>query len=155
MTRVGQEFDRNLDTNSVNGPTNRTATIRALLKGKSLTSFETVRDDVHVNPDPDEEEPLQMTIETIKKALAQVAHSMFPHCAIKTQCLWMNQGMKKPADLSARKTAVAISKINSSLFPRETQESKFSEPELIGLFEWSLSQTWRNKFDLDGYIPTQ
>ena len=49
--------------NAVNGPTNRTATMRALLKGESLTAFETALEDVHVNLDPEEEEPLQLTIE--------------------------------------------------------------------------------------------
>ena len=143
--------------NSINGPTDRTATIRALLKGESLTAFETALEDVRVNPDPEEDEPLQLTIENIEKALAQVAHSVFPHRALETQRLWMNRGMRKPSDLSARKTAAAISKINSCLplFPGGNQESKFSEPELVGLLEWSLPQMWRNKFDLDGYIPTQ
>ena len=88
-----------------------------------------------------------MTIEIIGKALAQVAPSVFPHRALETQRLWMNRGMRKPADLSARKTAMAISKINSCLplFPEGNQESKFSEPELIRLFEWSLPQAWRSK----------
>ena len=143
--------------NSVNGPTDRTATIRALLKGESLTAFETALEDVRVNPDPEEEEPLLLTIDLIEKALAQVAQSVFPHRALETQRLWMNRGMRKPSDLSARKTAAAISKINSCLplFPGGNQDSKFSEPELIGLFEWSLPQAWRSKFDLDGYVPTQ
>ena len=70
--------------NSVNGPTDRTATIRALLKGESLTAFETALEDVRVNPDPEEEEPLQLTIDLIEKALAQVAQSVFPHRALET-----------------------------------------------------------------------
>jgi hypothetical protein len=143
--------------NTINGPTDRTATIRALFKGESLTAFETALEDVRVNPDEEEDEPLPMTIEIIEKALALVAHSVFPHRALETQRLWMNRGMRKPAELSARKTASAISKINSCLplFPGGNQDSKFSEPELVGLLEWSLPQAWRNKFDLDGYIPTQ
>jgi hypothetical protein len=39
--------------NSVNGPSDRTSTIRALLKGESLTAFETALEDVRVDPDPD------------------------------------------------------------------------------------------------------
>jgi hypothetical protein len=68
----------------------------------------------------------------------------------------MNRGMKKPIELSTRKTAAAISRINNCLplFPLGTQDSKFSEQELVGLLEWSLPQAWRKKFDLDGYIPT-
>jgi hypothetical protein len=143
--------------NSVNGPTDRTATIRAILKGESLTAFETALEDSRVNPDAEDEQPLPLTTEVIEKALSLVAHSVFPHRALETQRLWMNRGMRKPAELSARKTAAAISKINSCLplFPGGTQESKFSDPELVGLLEWSLPQAWRSKFDLDGYIPTQ
>jgi hypothetical protein len=143
--------------NTINGPTDRTATIRALFKGESLTAFETALEDVRVNPEEDEDQPLPLTVEIIDKALALVAHSVFPHRALETQRLWMNRGMRKPAELSARKTASAISKINSCLplFPGGTSESKFSEPQLVGLLEWALPQAWRNKFDLDGYIPTQ
>ena len=52
--------------------------IRALLKGASLTGFETALEDVHVNPDPEEEEPLQLIVEIIEKALAQVMHHITP-----------------------------------------------------------------------------
>jgi hypothetical protein len=64
--------------------------------------------------------------------------------------------MRKPYGLSTRKTAAAITKINSSLplFPLGNQESKFSDQELVGLLEWSLPAHWRKKFNLDGYIPT-
>ena len=64
--------------------------------------------------------------------------------------------MKKPFGLSTRKMAAAITRINNALplFPGATEASKFSPEEVIGLLEWSLPQTWRNKFDLDGYIPS-
>ena len=126
MDQVGEALSEIWTQNSVNGPTDRTATIRALLKEKSLTAFETTLEDVWVNLDPDEKEPLQLTIEIIEKALAHVAHLVFPHRALETQRLWMNRGMRKPADLSASKTAAAISKINSCLplFPGGNQKSK-------------------------------
>jgi hypothetical protein len=64
--------------------------------------------------------------------------------------------MRKPYDLSTRKTAAAITKINNSLplFPLGNQDSKFTDQELVGLLKWSLPAYWRKKFDLDGYIPT-
>ena len=31
--------------------------------------------------------------------------------------------------------------------------SKILDAEIVGLLEWSLPQSWRNKFDLKGYIP--
>jgi hypothetical protein len=68
----------------------------------------------------------------------------------------MNQGVRKPYNLSTHKMAAVITKINNSLllFPLRNQESKFSDQELVGLLEWSLPSHWRKKFDLDGYIPT-
>ena len=142
--------------NSINGPSDRTATLRALLKGESLTAFDTALEDVRINPDVDEA-PLPLSNELIDEALGQVATTVFPHRALETQKLWMNRGMKKPNDLSARKTAAAITRINNCLpmFPLGTPDAKFTESELVGLLEWSLPQAWRNKFDLDGYIPTQ
>jgi hypothetical protein len=51
----------------------------------------------------------------------------------------------------------AIVKINISLphFPSITENSKFSDKELISLIELSLPQKWKAKFDLDGYIPIE
>jgi hypothetical protein len=140
--------------NSVNGPTDRTATIRSLLKGESLTAFDTALEDVRV--DPNQPALLPLSNEQIELALGQVAVTVFPHRALEIQRLWMHRGMKKPYDMSTRKTAAAITKINNALplFPNGNQDSKFSEQELVGLLEWSLPQAWRKKFDLDGYIPT-
>jgi hypothetical protein len=142
--------------NSVNGPSDRTATVRTLLKGESLTAFDAALEDARVDPDPNNLAPLALTTEQIGIAMDSVANTVFPHRALEIQRLWMNRGMKKPMELSTRKTAAAISRINNCLplFPLGTQDSKFSDQELVGLLEWSLPQAWRKKFDLDGYIPT-
>jgi hypothetical protein len=84
--------------NSVNSPSDRTSTIRALLKGKSLTAFETALEDVRVDPDPNVNTLQALTIEHI--GMDQVLNAVFPHCALEIQKLWMVQGMKKPYDLS-------------------------------------------------------
>jgi hypothetical protein len=97
--------------NSVNGPSDRAYTIRALLKGESLTAFETALEDVCVDPDPDANALQALTIEHIGRAMDQVSNAVFPHRALKIQKLWMVRGMKKPYDLSTRKTAAAITKI--------------------------------------------
>ena len=47
-----KDLNENWTQNSVNGPTDRTATIRALLKGESLTAFKIALEDVRVHPDP-------------------------------------------------------------------------------------------------------
>ena len=57
-------------------------TIQALLMGESLTAFETALEDAHVNPDPEDDEPLSLSIEIIELALLLVSHSVFPHHAL-------------------------------------------------------------------------
>jgi hypothetical protein len=142
--------------NTVNGPTDRTSTIRALLKGESLMAFNTALEDVRVDPNPNVQALVPLTADHIRHAMDSVATAVFPHRALEIQKLWMNQGMRKPYNSSTCKTAAAITKSNNSLplFPLGNQDSKFSDIELAGLLEWSLPAQWRKKFDLDGYIPT-
>jgi hypothetical protein len=81
---------------------------------------------------------------------------VFPYRALEIQRLWMNRGMRKPYELTTRKTTAAITRINNAfpLFPGGTEASKFSNTEVIGLLESSRPPSKRSKFDLDGYIPT-
>jgi hypothetical protein len=138
--------------NTVNGPSDRTSTIRALLKGESLTAFDTALEDVRVDPNPNVQALVPLTVDHIGQEMNNLATVVYPHCALEIQKLWMNQGMR---NLSTCKTAAAIMKINNSLllFPLKNQELKFSDQELVGLLEWLLPSHWRKKFDLDGYIP--
>jgi hypothetical protein len=123
--------------NSVNGPSDRTSSIRALLNGESLTAFDTALEDVWVDPDPNVQALVPLTVDHIGQAMDSVAMAVFPHRALEIQKLWMNQGMRKPYNLSTCKTAAAITKINNSLplFPLGNQESKFTDQELVGLLE--------------------
>jgi hypothetical protein len=129
---------------------------KGLLKGESLTAFDTALENVWVDPDPNLQALVLLTVDHIGQAIDNVATAVFPHCALKIQKLWMNRGMRKPYDLPTRKKAAAITKINNSLplFPFGKQESKFSNQELVRLLKWSLPSHWRKEFDLDGYIPT-
>jgi hypothetical protein len=118
--------------------------------------LDTALEDVWVDPNPNVQALGPLTVDHIGQAMDNVATAVFPHRALKIQKLWMNQGMRKPYNLSTCKMAAAITKINNSLplFPLGNQESKFSNQELVGLLEWSFPAHWRKKFDLDGYIPT-
>jgi hypothetical protein len=57
--------------------------------------------------------------------------------------------MKKPNELSIRKTAATVGRLNNSLppFPEgdETDEIR----------EWAISESWRAKLDLDGFVASQ
>src|SRR5687768_4857344 len=68
----------------------------------------------------------------------------------------MRKLMKKTFDLSTWLTAAALSCLNNCLllFPGGSEASKFSRAELLEILECALPLTWRQKFDLDGYIPT-
>jgi hypothetical protein len=151
-----QDMEEIWTQNSVNGPSDHTSTIRALLKGKSPTAFETALEDGRNDPDPNVNALQSLTIEHIGRAMDQVSDAVFPHCALEIQKLWMVRGMKKPYSLSTRKTAAAITKINNCIpvFPLGLPASKFTDQEVVGLLEWLLPSTWRKTFDLDGYVPT-
>jgi hypothetical protein len=97
-----------------------------------------------------------ISVENVNQALSAVTETVFPHQSLETQRLWMNRKMFKPVELTTRQMAASINRLNNALpfFFTATEASKFSEIELIGLLEWSLSATWRAKFDLDSYIPT-
>src|SRR5688572_14973115 len=51
----------------------------------------------------------------------------------------------------------ALSRINNylPLFPGGSEQSKFSPAEFLEILECSLPNDWRQKFDYDGYIPTE
>jgi hypothetical protein len=151
-----QDLEEIWTQNSVNGPSDHTLTIRALLKGESLIAFKTALEDVPVDPDPNVNALQALMIEHIGRAMDQVSNAVFPHCALEIQKLWMVRGMKKPYDLSTRKTTAATTKINNCLpvFPLGSPASKFTDQEVVGLLLWLLPLTWRKKFGLDGYVPT-
>ena len=139
--------------NSIEGGTDRVSTVRALVRGESLTAFESALQDARMNEAGEEEE---ITMEHVKIALEAVTTTVFPHRALEIQKLWMNRRMFKPAELTTRQTAAAITRLNNCLplFPGGSDASKFTEQEIVGLLEWSLPPQWRTKFDLDGYIPS-
>ena len=152
-----KDFDEIWQQNSISGGADRTATVRSLLRGDSLTAFNTALEDERIPADANRTEPLAITPDMVTKALEAVTKTVFPHRALEIQQLWMQRGLKKPMSLTTRKTAAAITKINNALplFPNGSEASKFSDIELIGILEWSLPQAWRMKFDLDGYVPTE
>jgi hypothetical protein len=141
--------------NTINGPTDRAATWRALLKGESLTAFEAAMEDARRDPDPAIAELIDLTAEHVETAVTAVSTTVFPHRALEMQKLWMVRGMFKPYTMTTRKTAAAITRINNCLpyFPNGTAASKFNDAEIVGLLEWSLKPAWRTKFDLAGYVP--
>jgi hypothetical protein len=123
---------------------------------ESFTSFEASIEQGRRNAEEDGA-PLPINVAMVDAAMTAVATTVFPHHALEIQCLWMNgAGMRKPFELTTRKTAAAITRINNALplFPGGTDASKFSNAEVIGLLEWSLPPSSRSKFDLDRYIPT-
>jgi hypothetical protein len=141
--------------NSMGGGTDRASTVRALIRGESLTAFEAALQLVARTDATGIE--VDITVKHVTTSLVAVADTVFPHRSMETQKLWMNRSMFKPRAMTTRITWAAISRINNvlPLFPIGTDASKFSEPKLVGLLEWSLPPAWREKFDLKGYSPSK
>jgi hypothetical protein len=150
-----REIEEVFRQNSVDRASDRVAIISAILKNESLTAFEVALEDARQADDNGQ--AAQLAIEHVDTALVAVATTIFPFRALEIQRSWMNRGMKKPHDLSTRKTVAAIRRLNNCLpiFPEGNDESKFKENELIGLLEWSLPRRWRSKFDLDNFVPSK
>jgi hypothetical protein len=140
--------------NSMAGGADRAFTVRSLVRGESLTAFETALQTARTDAEGVEAAITQAHVDT---SMAAVAATVFPHRALETQRLWMNRSMYKPKDLTTRMTSAAINRINNAIphFPTATEASKFPEAELLALLEWSLPAKWRETFDLKGYIPTE
>jgi hypothetical protein len=139
--------------NSMTGATDRASTVRALVCGECVVSFETALQDART---AEEVQISPISVEHVNQSLNAVTETVFPHQALETQQLWMNRKMFKPVELTTRQMAASINPLNNALpfFPNATEASKVSEIELTGLLEWSPPATWRAKFDLDFYIPT-
>ena len=133
--------------NSIGGGADRVGVVRSILRGEALTIFEGSIA-AHL-PDP--------PVDEITQALEAVKAGTFSHRALEYQKTYMRRRMKKPAYMSFRNMAAAVTRLNDHLpyFPNGNVLSKFSDVELLELLEWSIPQAWRTKFDSDRFIPTQ
>ena len=136
--------------NKVDIPADQKSIILAILKNETRTVFEVALEEAQGIEDRPSEEH-------VAAALSAVAETIFPHRALEMQKEWMQRSMRKPFDLSARRTAAAIVRINNALplFPAGTLNDKFPEEKIVALLEFSLPISWRNKFNLDNYVPTK
>jgi hypothetical protein len=154
---VRGKFEEIFTQNSITGATDQLATVRSILRGESLTCLNAYIEEhsTYTNAAGILTQIALMTAGVLA-GLHAVAETVLPFRALSNQKLWMRRGMKKPRELSFRKTAAAVGRLNNSLplFPGGTDADKFSDEEIVELLEWSIPQAWRTKFDLDGYIPT-
>jgi hypothetical protein len=73
--------------NSMTVGTDRASTVRALVRGESAVAFETALQDARVTA---EGETVAISSDHVQEALKAVTDTVFPHCALETQRLWMN-----------------------------------------------------------------
>ena len=76
-----KDFEEIWQQNSINGGADRTATVRSLLRGDSLTAFNTALEETRTpaeQPDGQAAEPLAITAAMVKTALSAVTKSVFP-----------------------------------------------------------------------------
>jgi hypothetical protein len=128
--------------NSMTGGTDRASTVGALIHGESLMPFEAALQTARTRGADGVEAAI--TQEHVKTSMDAVTATVFPHQALETQRLWMNQSMYKPRVMTTRIASAVISHINNAipLFPTGTDASKFTEMELVGLLKWSLPPQW-------------
>ena len=107
--------------NSITGGPDIAATIRALVRGETLVSFETALEDAILDENGNKK---AITPEFVTEALEGVTASVFPHRALDIQKNWMQRGIKKPYSMSIRKLAVALYRFNQYLiyFPGAKKE---------------------------------
>ena len=139
--------------NSVAGANDRVAILRSIFRGDALNLFEVALVDARTR---DNGTLRSLSVAHVEAGINGVKLGVFPHRALEIQKLWMRRKMRKPNDMPFRKMAAAVVRINNSIpyFPGATNLDKFDEAEIIELLEWSIPQNWRNKFDLEGYIPS-
>ena len=137
--------------NSVNGPRDREAIVKTILRDETLELFEA---SIKETMTADEHETI--TNEDIDSALDAVGQRVFMHRALERQKGWMMTVMKKPQNMKYRVFQSKVLRMNKCLprFPGATLEDKFKNKELIRILENSLPQRWKNKFDYDDYTPT-
>ena len=153
---VLEALDEIFAQNALTSPQDRENTIRTILRGDSLTAFESSIYESRSNPEGPGERQIPLTEEMITKALQAVSQDVFPHRALCHQIRWMQRRMRKPAGMGIRQFIAAISQMNEKLirFPGATTADLFKPEQLVELAEFALPDSWRAKFDLAGYVPT-
>jgi hypothetical protein len=141
--------------NSITAPTDMSNTAVAILKGDSLTSYETGMKDNRTDLD-DKYLMVPMTEQHIDDALLAVTNQIFPYCALETQKQWMSKYARKPYKMGAKQFVTSMSRINNYIpfFPNATVLSEYSEDELVNILEFAMPPHWRKAFDLRDSFPT-
>jgi hypothetical protein len=106
-----KDLDEIWTQNSMTGDTDRSPTVRALVRGESTVQFETALKDYRVTA---EGETVPISTEHVQESLKAVTETVFPHRALETQRLWMNRKMFKPVELTTRQMAASINCLNDA-----------------------------------------
>jgi hypothetical protein len=126
------------EQNSITSQPDRIANICSILRGESLTGFEEKIDELTNVTLPDGMiNTIALSDVIVEAGLNAVAETIFPHRVLETQKLWMQRGMKKPKELSFRKTTSVVGRLNSCLplFPGGSVADKFNTKEIVELLE--------------------
>ena len=153
---VLEALDEIFAQNRLNAAQDRENIIRTILRGDSLTAFESSIQESRQNVEESGGQQLPLTVDMIDKALKAVSHDVFPHRALTNQIRWMERRMRKPAGMGIRSFTAAVTQMNAKLirFPGATKEDQFKPERLVELVEYALPASWRAKFDLAGYNPS-
>ena len=128
--------------------TPKIAIIKIVLNGSALEAF---------NNALNMQEHEDLTQEHLDQALNAVSQQVFPYRALENQKQWMTRMMKKPLEMKMRTFVTRVERINQALqhFPGASEADVLTEKQLLEVLEYSLPTFFRNKFDMEGYIPTE
>src|SRR6056300_506310 len=141
--------------NTLTKEPDRVAVLQALIRGESRVTFDVALEEARGGAQGGAQETIDDT--HITTALNAVATTIFPHRALQSQKHWMKRGVKKPYGMTTRKCAAALSRLNNALpkFPGGSEDSKFSESEILEILEYSLPEKFRAHFDSRLYVPSE
>ena len=132
--------------NSVTVASDRIATIKTVIRGESLSAFESGLEEARISTGDDGVvTATDSSNEHIEVGLAEIAKVVFPCRALETQSAWSHGSIKKPHNVSIRQFVTAIVRINDSspLFPQGSESGKISDDELLEIFEHSIPDDWK------------
>ena len=130
--------------NITNGPDSFRMT-RRLLEGKALADFEaSIVTNSYIESVPH-----------LKKALKDVAISIFPTRALQKQKRSMRRRMPKPFGMPVAQYWARLVELNQYLpfFPGGDENSKLADDDLKEVLEFGIPETWRMYMTITRFIP--
>jgi len=140
-----KDFKKILNGQSITTPAHQYAMLRNLIRGDALRVF-----DAKATYLGDE------TAEHFSESLKGLTTHIFPLRALVKQKRYMRRHMRKPRELTTRQYAARIVEMSEDLtaFPNFEDSNKFSDDELMDIYENTNPVKWQSELLRQGFDPT-